>query len=185
MSAGRASQRQEQIISLTRLSSLRVFLQNSPLEKLKCFANRELHHRGHALPTCQELLGFVVLHVLCASYEESPSVLCDSKDGEFFFDMGLSAERYREVWSSLTGCKEKRSSVGYSATGCCRSANRTTSLITDIESEVAAVNRELLYVPNATILSLDDDHLRMASRAVTYLSFLNSTITQRKVLGQL
>ena len=127
--------------------------------------------------------GFFVLHVLCASYGKSPSVVCDSKEGEFFFDMGLSAARYREVWSSLTGCKEKRSSVDYSATGWCRSANRTTSLITDIESEVAAINRELLYVPNATILSLDDDHLRMTSRAVTHLSFLQRHNNPKKGLG--
>ena len=37
---------------------------------------------------------------------------------------------------------------------------------------MAACNRRLLYVPGSTILSLDDDHLRMSSRAVVTLTSL-------------
>ena len=64
-----------------------------------------------------------------------------------------------------------------------RSANKATSLIIYIESEVAAVNRDLLYVPISTVLSLDDDHLCMASRAVSQLSFLQQHKNPKKGLG--
>ena len=60
------------------------------------------------------------------------------------------------------------------ATGWCRSANRKLNLVTDVEFEVAAINRELVYVPSATVLSLDDDHLRMLSWAVVDLCTCNS-----------
>lgn len=53
-----------------------------------------------------------------------------------------------------------------SATGWCRSANRNTTLITEVEGEIAAINRELVYVPGATVLSLDEYLLRMASSSV-------------------
>ncbi|CDF34053.1 unnamed protein product [Chondrus crispus] len=172
-----------QVKPLSRLSVLRTFILDSLLEKLKAVANRALHSRGQKLTTVQELLGLLVLHVLCASYNEGPSVVCGAKMSDFFFHMGLSAARYRQVWSALTGCREKRTAVDYSTTGWCRTASRTTSLITDIESEVAAVNRELLYIPGATVLSLDDDHLRMASRAVSSLSFLQQHNNPKKGLG--
>lgn len=45
-------------------------------------------------------------------------------------------------------------------------------MITDVESEVASINRELSYVPNATVLSLENELLRMASRAVHDLTYL-------------
>ena len=94
--------------------------------------------------------------------------------------MGLSASRYSQVWSAFTGCKEKRSAVDHSSTGWCRAASRTTSLITYIQAELAAVNRDLLYVPDSTVLSLDDDHIRMVSRAVPSLSFLQKHNNPKK-----
>lgn len=85
--------------------------------------------------------------------------------------MGISTERYHEVLGALCGSKERRATHDYSSTGWSRTANRATTMISDIESETAAINRELLYVPNATALSLYDEHLRMASHAVTELTY--------------
>ena len=56
-------------------------------------------------------------------------------------------------------------------------------MITDVEANTAAINRELLYVPNATVFSLDGDHLRMASRAVTELTYLQQQNNPKRGLG--
>ena len=56
-------------------------------------------------------------------------------------------------------------------------------MITVVKSEVALINRELLYVPNAPVFSLDDDHLRMASRAVMNLTCLQQHINPKKGQG--
>ena len=48
---------------------------------------------------------------------------------------------------------------------------------------MGSINRELLYVPNATVLSLDDDHLRMASRSVLNLTYLQQHNNPKKGLG--
>lgn len=45
-------------------------------------------------------------------------------------------------------------------------------MITVVEAETAAINRDLWYIPNAKVLSLDDDHLRVVSRAVAGLTDL-------------
>ena len=84
-----------QVKPLSRLSVLRTFIPDSLLEKLKAVANRALHSRGQKRTTVQEVLGLLVLHVLCASYNEAPSVVCDAKMSDFFFHMGLTAARYR------------------------------------------------------------------------------------------
>lgn len=105
--------RREKVLSLTRLSALQIFLPDGLLEKLKYVTNRSLHCRVHRLTTCQEILGSIVVHVLCASYGEGPNVVCDPDEKEFFFFMGLSAERYRHMWSFLTGSEEKRAPVDY------------------------------------------------------------------------
>ncbi|CDF33955.1 unnamed protein product [Chondrus crispus] len=55
----------------------------------------------------------------------------------------------------------------------------------EIESETAAINRELLYIPNATVFSLDDDHLRMAFSALVVLTHLRQLNNQKKSLGPL
>lgn len=61
------------------------------------------------------------------------------------------------------------------------------ALITELEQpvpeELASVNRNLLYVPGATVLSLDDDHQIMRSRAVTQLANLSHVKNPKKALG--
>lgn len=56
-------------------------------------------------------------------------------------------------------------------------------MITAVESEEESTIRELPYVPSATVLSLDDDHLRMASRAVLNLTYLQQHNNPKKDLG--
>lgn len=98
--------------------------------------------------------------------------MCYLEEAGNFVQIGLSAKRYKDVWSALSGTRERCSFVESSQTGCARTNNRSTALIMEIEQEVDACNRRLLYVPGATILSLDDDHVRIASRAVTMCSSL-------------
>ena len=143
---------------LTPLSCMQTFVTECLLEKLQYVANRVLHERKKAPTTKKEILGMLILHILCASYNESPTTVCDPLESGHFFQMCLSAARYYDVWGALSGSKEPRATHDYSSTGWSRTANRATTLITEIESEVAAVNRDLLYVQNATVFSLDDDH---------------------------
>ena len=175
--------RDERGANITPLSCVQTFISDCLLEKLRCFANRSLHQQGKRLTTGNELFGLVILHTLCASYDESPTTVCDKRESENFFQMGMASERYHEVWAALSGSRNKRGTHDYSGTGWCRSANRTTSMITEVEAETAAINRELLYVPNATVLSIDYDHLRMASRAVTELTYLLQHNNPKKGLG--
>lgn len=47
---------------------------------------------------------------------------------------------------------------------------RGNALIIELEEEFASINRQLLYVPGATVFSLDDDHHRLSSRHVSLLT---------------
>ena len=181
--ASRTTQPSHENITITPLSCVQTFLSDCLLEKLRCFANRALHQQGRKSTTANKLLGLVILHTLCASYNESPTTVGDERESENFFQIGLSSKRYHEVWAALSGSKDRLSAHNYSATGWWRSANRTTSMITEVEAETAAINRELLYIPNGTVLSLDDNHLRMGSRAVTELTYLQQHNNPKKGLG--
>lgn len=55
-------------------------------------------------------------------------------------------------------------------------------MITSVESKVAPINRQLQYVPSATVLSLENDHLRMASPAVLNLNYLQQHNNRKKGL---
>ena len=96
---------------------------------------------------------------------------------------GSKADKYHSVWGALCGTKEKRSTYDMFATGWSRTANRATTLIAEVEAETAAINREFIYVANATVISLDDDHLRMASRAVVDLTYVKQLNNPKKGLG--
>ena len=104
--------------------------------------------------------------MLCASYNESATTVCDARENQHFFQIGIYSRRYHEIWNARGFSKNLRATYDYTSTGWCLPADRAMTVITEIESETAAINRDLLYIPNATVLSLDDDHLLMASRAV-------------------
>lgn len=127
------------------------FLSDCLLEKLRYVTNRVLHERNNRSTTKNELLGLVVLHILCASYNECPTVVYDPSEGDHFFKMGISSERYYDVWSALSGSKETRATHDYSAARWGRTENRATCMITELESVTAAINRYLLYLRDSTV----------------------------------
>lgn len=90
------------------------------------------------------MLGMVVLHVLCASYDEAPATVCHPEEEGNFVQIDLSAERYKDVWSAFSGTPQWRSFVDYSPTGWSKANNPSTALIMEIEQEVSARNRRLL-----------------------------------------
>ena len=81
--------------------------------------------------------------------------------------MGVAADRHKEVWSALSCTKQNRARVQHTTTGWANKPSQGNTLITEMEQECAAVYRRLLYIPGATLFSLDDDPLRIISRAVT------------------
>ena len=64
-------------VKVTPLQCLRSFVNDCLLEKLRYSANRALHKRQKKPTNKNELLGLLILHVLCASYNESPTVICN------------------------------------------------------------------------------------------------------------
>ena len=96
--------------------------------------------------------------------------------------MVMLSERYHEVCSALSGAKDKRAVHDYSSTSWCRTANRAISKITAMDSEVASISWELLYVPTDTVLLLDGDHVRIVSRAVLNLTYLQQHNNPKAVL---
>lgn len=56
---------------LTRLEAVRTFLPDSTLEKLAAVSNQALLLHKKRATTANEILGLILLHVLCASYDES------------------------------------------------------------------------------------------------------------------
>lgn len=93
---------------VTPLSCLQSFVSDCLLEKLSYGANRVLHQNRQKGTSKEELLGLIIIHVLCAAYDESPSTICDASQGDFFFQMGIEAERYHQVWAALSGAKDRR-----------------------------------------------------------------------------
>ena len=169
--------------SFSRLEALDIFLPPSLLEKLRMSINRALSQRGQDLVGIDELRGIITFHVLCASYGRSAKTVAGRDETGCFLHMGVSAKRYWQVWSALNGFKEKRSTTAGSGTQWTDSSLEDNALISEVEQEIAAINRRLLYVPNAIILSLDDDHLRLSSRVMARLTNLRQVNNPVKALG--
>lgn len=53
----------------------------------------------------------IVLHVLSSAYNASVSAITRNENKEFYFQIGISEERYNEVWSSLSISTERRQTV--------------------------------------------------------------------------
>ena len=114
-------------VNLTPFSCVQTFVSDCLLEKFRYGANRVLYQQGKAGTTKEELLGLLILHVLCAAYGESATTLCDVRKGDFFFEMRIKADRYHSMWGAHCGKKEKSSIYDMSATGWSRIANRATT----------------------------------------------------------
>ena len=85
---------------LTRLEAVRTFLPDSILEKLAAIANQGLRLRKKPATTAHEMLGLIILHVLCANYDEAPVTVCNPNEAGNFLQIGFSAQRYKDVWSA-------------------------------------------------------------------------------------
>lgn len=79
--------------------------------------------------------------------------------------------------------RHPKGDLNFSTTGWFRTANKAKAIIGYIKLEVAAVNRDFIYVPGITMLSLDDDHLCISSRSVLTFSYLQQNNHPRKGLG--
>ena len=83
--------------AFTRLEAIRTFLPESLMENLAAVANRGLRLRRQLPTSAHEMLGIIILHVLCASYDESPRTVCDLAESEHFFQIEITSERYMQV----------------------------------------------------------------------------------------
>eukprot|EP00178_Gracilaria_changii_P016681 TRINITY_DN479_c3_g1_i11.p1 TRINITY_DN479_c3_g1~~TRINITY_DN479_c3_g1_i11.p1 ORF type:complete len:1373 (+),score=138.00 TRINITY_DN479_c3_g1_i11:3191-7309(+) len=169
--------------SITREDLLDVFLPTSLLEKLKSYVNRVLLARDQKPTTVQELKHVVVTHALAASYHTTVSVMSSEENKEFYYQTGLSGKRYSDIWSSLSGTAKRRQRLEAMGQGWSNKPVAGNQLITEIEQELSAVNRSLLYVPGQTVFSLDDDHQRLRSRAVAEFTTLSHVNNPQKALG--
>ena len=86
------------------LELFEVFLPPFLLEMLRSSINRVLGERrngresGRYCPVSfDELKGLITPRVLAASYGESPSTMCSTREQDAFLQMGIRADRYKEV----------------------------------------------------------------------------------------
>jgi B-box zinc finger len=169
---------------MSPMTVIQTFLPRHLLEQISAQCNLVLSASEKPAVTPEELLGVFILHMLCASYGESPNTVCSRKEIDFFFQMGISSRRFYEVWSSLSGTRYHRQQVEHLRDGLWATAPRSAnSLILSLERGIADVNRHLVYVPGSTVFSLDDDHLRLSSRAVSDMTGLRVTNNPAKALG--
>ena len=81
--------------------------------------------------------------------------------------------------------KHRRQRVETFQRGWFNKPTRGNALITEMEQELASINRSLVYVLDSTIFSLDDDHQRLRSRAVAALTNLSQVNNPQKALRPL
>lgn len=129
---------------LTPFNFVQAFISDFLLEKLKRFANHVLRQQRKRLTTAGNILRLVIFHLLWTSRDGSPTTICSEAERSNFFPVCIAADRYHEVYAAFSGCRDRRNTQDYSGTGCCRSFNQMTALITEVEAETAAINRYLL-----------------------------------------
>ena len=173
----------ERTSSLSRLSAFEIFLPLSILEKLRANINSVLRSRNWKVCTIAELKGTIILHVLAASYGTCVSTMTKKENRPFFFQVGISGDRYKEIWSSLNCSKSYRGRVEQTGNGWLNKPSKGNSLITELEAEFAAVNRALVNIEGVTIYSVDDDHNRLSSRSVVHLTNLSQVHNPKRALG--
>lgn len=119
--------------------------------------------------------------MLSASYGKSLKTITSRKDSNCFLQLGISPLRYYAFWSALSGSTNRSTTESIGSIWLYK-PSPGNSLIGEVEQKLAAINSRL-FIPNATICSLDDDHIRLSSRAVTNLTNLQSLNNPEKVLG--
>ena len=171
-----------QELQLSPLQCFRVFVSTSLLQKIADTVNRVLLNRGLRTTDVYELEGVIIMHSLCAAYGEPVKTI--TSDPASFLSFPVNARRYHEVWSSMSCTLGKRQRVEFNEHDeWSFLSSESNAFVMQIESEVSSINRRLCYVPGSTILSLDDDLLRLSSRDVLALTALAQTNNPKKGLG--
>ena len=169
--------------SLSRRSAFEIFLPLSILEKLRANINSVLRSRNRKVCTIAELKGTIVLLLLVASYGTCVSTMSKKENQLSFFQVGISGDWYKEIWSPLNCSKSCRGRVEQTENSWLNKPSNGNSLITELEAEFAAVNRALVNIEGVTIYSVDDDHNGLSSRSVVHLTNLTQINNPKKALG--
>ena len=165
----------------SKLELFEVFLPPFLLEKLRSSINRVLSERRNGRESrkfspvsIDELKGVIIQRVLAASYGESPSAMCSTHEQDAFLQMGIRADRYKEVWSALSRNNGKRSRATHIAgeeeeedPTWTNKPERANALISELEQETSAINTTHLNIKGFTIYSLHDEHHQLSSSDVS------------------
>lgn len=170
-------------IYLRRMSACDVFLPERLLERLMAYTNRALQARKLAPVTVTEIEGVIITHVLVASYKTYVSNMTAPENQQLFFRTGTAGSRYLEIWSAVSCTIGERQQIKAFGMGWSNNPVVGNELITELEQELAAIYISLVFVPGRTIFSLDDDHQRFRSRAVTDSTNLSGINNPKKALG--
>lgn len=168
---------------LSPLDILNAFLPKYFLEKLCHCANRVLKEQQKPITTVTEMQGLVILQMLCSMYKESPTIVCDVKNSDFYLHLGIESERFFTVWNALSCNPTMRNNTSGDGDTWETKFEAGPQFIYEIEELIASINRKLLFVPGKTIISLDDDHIRLSSRCVPDLTSLRVINNPQKALG--
>ncbi|CAN8073937.1 unnamed protein product [Agarophyton chilense] len=99
--------------------------------------------------------------------------------------MEITGTRYSKIWSALSSTVGRRQRVEDFVEGWFNFPQRANAMITELEDELASVNRTFLYVPGITIFSFEDDHQRLRSKAVAQFPAMCHINNPQKALGPL
>lgn len=169
--------------NMSRIYEFEWFLPLSLMEKLRNDVNRVLFKRKQVPVSIEEIPGVIILHVIPASYSTSVYTVTAAENADIYFPT-----TYLRV-SLLSGLvcffvhrgEEVNNRNG--STGSANKPSRGNALITGMENEVGTINRCYIYVGGATMFSLEEDHQRQSSKAVTTFTNLWQVDNPVKVFG--
>lgn len=142
------------------------FFPDSLSHKLKSFINSVLTQREKPLTTVNELRRIIFTRVLATSYYSNVSKVLSRAKCEYLYITGLLVQRYSEIWSSFSVTRRKRQRTEKYGIWWSNTHVLETQLIAELDIELAAINQTLVYIPDATMFSLDDDHQRLRYRSM-------------------
>ena len=174
---------QTQLSECSPIAILRCFLTQELLQLVATEANYTLAKRNAHPTNWKELEQLLIFHALCSTYNQAPSKVVSEKKRHLYFHMGTDVKRYNEVLSALSGTSAGRVNVTHDSFGWSLKCKRANELIMRLEDGIASVNRSLLYCQEGTICSVDDDHLRLTSKAVYHMTELRVINNPKKALG--
>ena len=138
------------------LQLFRFFLPASILQKVVDTIEPVLISRDLKTTSVREVESVIIMNSLCAAYREPMKTIASDTDS--FLPFPMKPRRDHDLWSSMscTLGKPQRAKFQDPNTWCFLSSE-SHAFMTQIENEVASINRKLFYIPGSTIFSLDDD----------------------------